>query len=86
MVENKNNKEFVSIKKRKKDCGLTMVSPQLFDKRHKENKSCMRKHLENYHKKGIKAMEEERKKQKGVGTSDEAQEAQKSNILTIVCY
>ena len=48
--------------------------------------SCMKKHLKNHHKKGIKAVEEERKKQKGVGTSDEAQEEHKCNILIIVYY
>ena len=44
----------------------------------------IRYHLKKCHNEAylyIKAEDEKRKKQKGVGTSDEAQEAQKSNIL-----
>ena len=55
-----------------------------------DNMSCMRSHLKGRHKVASSDVEVEikrkRKKQKGVGTSDEAQEAQKCNILTIVYY
>ena len=58
-------------------------------KRRSDNMLSIRGHLQKCHKEAysyVKAEDEKRKKQNGVGTSDKAQEAQKSNILTIVYY